>query len=218
MKRRKFLYMISYSFFTFAAVHSMFCHKKPSPEYFNQTASVKTSKPGEIIEALAIKDGMMIADIGSGGGYFSYQFSERVGSQGLVYAVDISPDYLSYIQEQIQERGIQNINVILSAKDESRLPEKCCDLIFLRNVYHHLPSPTRYLKKIKAKLKTGGMIAIIDHKPADFFSLDFFSFVNLFHHYTDPKQIKLDMNIAGYQKINQFNFLKRQSFQIFKPR
>ncbi len=194
------------------------CHTAPDPKYFNEAALLPASKPDEIVKSLSIKNGMVIADIGSGGGYFAYRFAEQTGSQGIVYAVDINKSYLTYIEEQIQERGIQNIKIVLAENDTSNLPEKCCDLIFLRDVYHHLPSPSDYFKKLKKNLKENGLIAIIDYKPADFFSSDFFTFVNIFGHTTKPETIESDMNLAGYQKVHEFHFLQKQSFQMFKAK
>ena len=210
-----------YSGFFLLVVNILFflsCNMKPTAEGFNQSAASLESKPEKVVEHLFLEDGMIIADIGAGGGYFSEKFSEEVGYNGLVYAVDINKNFLTYIENQTNEKNIQNIKTLLAEEDDSNLPKTCCDVIFLRNVYHHIPSPVDYFRKLKSKLKKNGIVAIIDHKPANLFSLDFFSFVNIFNHYTDPEQILREMNLAGYQKIHIYKFLKKQSFQIFKIR
>ena len=203
------------------ALNSIFfisCYMKPTAEGFNKTAAASKSKPDKVIQSLHINEGMFIADIGAGGGYFAERFSYSVGANGLVYAVDINKSFLTYIEDQLNKKNIQNIQTILAKTDESNLPDSCCDIIFLRNVYHHINSPIDYFRKLKSKLKKYGVVAIIDYKPASFFSLHFFTFANIFNHNTDPETILKEMNLAGYQKIQKFRFLKTQSFQVFKNR
>ena len=185
---------------------------KPTAEYFNKTASSRESMPNELITALEIKSEGSIADIGAGGGYFTIRFSEKV-HQGIVYAVDVNPDFLKYIERTIKKKNIKNVKVLQSSSSDSMLPDACCDLIFLRNVFHHLPSQVSYFKRLKSKLKKDGRIAIVENKKHGFLS-----FIGLFKHYTQPERIQKKMNLAGYQRIKKHTFLKKQSFQVFQIR
>ena len=107
---------------------------------FNKKASDPKNKPDQIIEAIALRPGQNIADIGSGGGYFSLRFAGIVGEEGRVYAVDTKPELLEYVKSNAKEKGLDNIIPTLVSGDELDLPEKSLDLIFMRNVTHHIPN------------------------------------------------------------------------------
>ena len=171
------------------------------------------SKPTEIIKHLDIKKANIVADIGAGGGYFTYQFSKKVGEDGKVYAVDIKPEYLDYIDYESEKKGLYNIVTVLATENKISLPKKRIDLIFLRNVIHHLPEPSEYFKKIVKFLKSDGKIVIIEHKKSN--SLNF---TNIFGHHT-PENVIIDtLDKCGYSVSQKFDFLPRQSFIIFKKK
>ena len=130
---------------------------------FNKKASDPKNKPDKIIEAIALRPGQSIADIGSGGGYFSLRFAGIVGKEGRVYAVDTKPEFLEYIKNSAGEKGLDNIIPTLASGDLD-LPEKSLDLIFMRNVTHHIPNRVEYFKNLKRFLKPDGKIAIIEYK------------------------------------------------------
>ncbi len=193
-------------------VGCFFCDSM-TPESLNKRASLPENKAEKILEVLSISKGDTIADIGSGGGYFSFRFAERVGRKGSVYAVDVNEKFLSHIKQNILQKNINNIRLIKAKQRESGLPEKCCELIFLRNVYHHLPSPIGYMQLLKKKLKKNGVIIIIENKEPRLFR-----FLSFWKNYTKSKKILQNMNQAGFQRINDYSFIKKQSFQVFKLR
>lgn len=131
----------------------------------NREASLPKNRAGEIIESLQIREGMTIADIGSGGGYFTLEFSGRGGGTGRVYAVDNKPRNLDFVSQGAQRAGLHNIVFILSAGDEVKSPDEGLDLILARNVFHHLPEPAKYFQHLKRFLKPRGKVAVIDHRP-----------------------------------------------------
>jgi cyclopropane fatty-acyl-phospholipid synthase-like methyltransferase len=107
--------------------------KNIKAQMFNEKASDPRNKPDEIIEAIGLKSGQTIADIGSGGGYFSLRFAEIIGEAGKVYAVDTNPEFLQFIRDCAKEKGLNNI-ITLLIEDKLILPEKSLDLVFMRNV------------------------------------------------------------------------------------
>jgi len=179
-------------------------------EMFNRKASDPKNKPDEILEALALQQGQNVADIGAGGGYFSLRFAEAVGKDGQMFAVDTNPKFLEFIKDNAKKKGLDNVETVLTAEDNPTLPEKSIDLIFMRNVCHHLPNRAEYFKKSKDALKPEGRIAIIEYRAGGRFS-----FHRKFGHYV-PKEIIIDeMKEAGYQLENDLDFLPEQSFTIF---
>ena len=177
---------------------------------FNKKASDPKNKPDKILETLALHPGQNIADIRAGGGYFSLRFADAVGREGKVYAVDTDPEFLEFIRNGAREKGPDNIETILAAGDKLNLPERILDLIFMRNVCHHLPNREEYFRKLKVLLKPGGRVAVIEYKPGGIFS-----FHSIFRHYVKQEVIVEEMKKAGYLMNEKFDFLPEQSFTIF---
>ena len=175
----------------------------------NREASFARSKHEEILERLDIREGQSIADIGSGGGYFTLAFARKAGETGRVYAVDIKKKYLEFIRRRSEQAGLQNIIFVLAGKGEMNLPEADLDLVFARNVFHHLPEPVNYFVNLKKYLKRGGKAAIIEHKKKGF------GFVSLFGHHTSRDTIVREMEKAGYVQAGSFDMLPDQTFTLF---
>ena len=176
----------------------------------NKKAAKPEFKSAEIIKSLKIHENDKIADIGCGGGYFTFKFSATVGKNGKVCAVDMEPECLTYVETKAQENGINNIKTIL-VKDGSLELEGGLNLIFLRNVFHHIEDPVKYFKHLKQFLAPDGKIVIIDYRKTKKIN-----FVNLFGHYTLEGEILNVMEESGYDISEKFDFLPSQSFIIFK--
>jgi ubiquinone/menaquinone biosynthesis C-methylase UbiE len=180
-------------------------------EMFNRKASNLKNKPDKILEALALQQGQKIADIGAGGGYFSLRFAEAVGKDGRVFAVDTDPKFLEFIKNSAKEKGLDIVETVLIVADNPTLPEKSMDLIFMRNVTHHLSDRVEYFKRLKGALKPDGRIAIIEYRSSG----ERFSFHRKFGHYVHKETIMAEMKEAGYKLEKDLDFLPEQSFMIF---
>jgi len=176
---------------------------------FNREAANPRNKPEEILKYLGLKVGQKVADIGAGGGYFSLRLAEIVGQTGKVYAVDVDPGELEFINRMAQEKSLDNIKVLLTKKMELSLPEKV-DLMFLRNVYHHLKNRVRYFTNLKQFLESDGRIAIVEHERGRRFNLS-----RIFEHRVTQAIIIGEMEEAGYNASEKLGFLSDQSFTIF---
>ena len=179
-------------------------------EMFNRKASNPKNKPSQILETLALQQGQKVADIGAGGGYFSLRFAEAVGRKGQVFAVDTNPEFLEFIRDSAKEKGLDNVETVLVTEDNLTLPERSLDLVFMRNVCHHLPNRVEYFRKLRRLLKPEGRIAIIEYR-----SSGHFSFRKMFGHYVPQEIIIKEMNEAGYRLKEDLDFLPEQSFTIF---
>lgn len=160
----------------------------------------------KILKSLQIKQGDFIADIGSGGGYYSFLFAELVAPEGKVYAIDTDKALLDCLDKKIKKQQINNI-ATLDGKSICNLPQKSCDMIFLRNVFHHISNPTLYFQNLKESMKPGGIIAIIEWSPNSMMRNK---------HCTDEKVVIKVLQDAGYKQMESYEFLKGQSFNIFK--
>ncbi len=164
-------------------------------------------KPHEVIQALALKPDAVIADIGSGTGYFAVRFAHMT-PKGRVYGVDIEPDMVKYLAERAKREGLKNLVSLAGAADDPRLPEKV-DLIFMADVFHHLRDRDSYLHRLAASLKPDGRIAIID------FRMDSEDGPPKSARST-PEAIKAELNRAGYTLVQEHTFLPKQYFLVFQ--
>jgi ubiquinone/menaquinone biosynthesis C-methylase UbiE len=165
-------------------------------------------KPHEVITALGLKPGDVIADIGAGSGYFSFRFAHHVGP-GRVYAVDISPDMILHMNRRSRDTGITNVTTVLAPPDDPLLPNSSLDLVFICDTWHHVEKQDQYLAKLKKMLKPGGQLVMIDFQKRDL-----------------PVGPPLGMKIAredlvrqleeaGFQLLKEHTFLPYQYFLVF---
>jgi ubiquinone/menaquinone biosynthesis C-methylase UbiE len=179
----------------------------------NHEARGKQSKPDLIIQSLSLKSGDRVADIGAGGGYFAMEFAGKVGSEGKVFAVENDRALLKELERILKTRGIENVEAVHTKGGVPNLPHENLDLLFFRDVYHHLDNRLTYFTELKQLLKPSGRVAIIDYLPAT----SIFQCIQIFGHHMPPHTIEQEMGIAGYAKRADFDFLPRQSFMIFAP-
>lgn len=171
-------------------------------------------KPAQVIEALRLKPGMAVADIGSGSGYFTRRFAEAVAQTGKVYAVDVEPEMLESAKQSVERmRAAFNAEFILAEPDNPKLPVESVDLIFVCNTVHHLEHRGNYFAGLRSALKPGGRIAIVDFYPDERSGNLGFSKRHLV-----PRETVLDdMAKAGYRLIKEHDFLPKQYFLEFAP-
>jgi arsenite methyltransferase len=162
--------------------------------------------PDEVIQALQIRPGEDVADLGSGGGYFTFRLADAVGPNGKVYAVDIDKWMLDDLSSRASKDGYTSVVTVLAMRDDPRLPQDGIDLIFTCNTYHHLTDRTDYFRHAKRYLRPDGRIAVIDFNGTG---------VTFGHHWTKKSVIESEMDAAGYKLEKDLSFLEYQSFLIF---
>ena len=165
-------------------------------------------KPHEVIQVLKLKPNAVIADIGSGTGYFSARFAHMV-PQGKVYGVDTEPDMVKYLAERAKREGLGNIVPVTGAPNDPRLPEKA-DLIIFVDVFHHVEGRGNYFRKLRDSLRSEGRIAIIDFRMDSPVGPPKSGRI-------PPEQVKAEMQQAGYTLVQEHGFLPNQYFLVFQP-
>lgn len=116
-----------------------------------------------IAAAVGLKDGARIADIGAGTGIYSLLFSEKVGAEGAVFAVDIEPRFLKLINQRAEDDGRNNIVSVLGRPDSITLPPASVDAVFICDTYHYFENPSAIMSTVRAALKPGGALYIVDY-------------------------------------------------------
>ncbi len=165
-------------------------------------------QPEKVIAALKLRPGDQVADLGAGGGYFTFKLAQAVGPAGKVYAVDIDREMTDLIAQRAQKESLQNVEPVVAQADNPLLPKTGVDLILTVNTYHHIDERIAYFKNLQKNLRPGGRIAVIDFDRRAWFE-------GLLRHYTPTEFIKREMEQAGYMLQQELDFLDRQSFLIF---
>lgn len=176
--------------------------------YMNDPARDEWQQPKAVVEALKIAPGSRVADLGAGGGYFTWYLADAVGPQGKVYAADIEEVGLRMVREEAGRRGLHQVETVRSTATDAKLLEPV-ELIFLCNTYHHLRDRPAYFRALAGSLTPAGRIAIIDYKPS--------GLPWLFGHATSEETVRTEMESAGYHLVEAPDFLPKQHFLIFRP-
>jgi len=116
----------------------------------------------QVMDVLAIAPGKTVADIGAGSGWFTVRAAKRVTSTGTVYAVDINPESVEYINRRAKKEQLQNVKAVLSKPDDPELPAGSIDSVLLLKTYHEVANPVALLRNLRGSLKTGARVGIID--------------------------------------------------------
>ena len=124
-------------------------------------------EPSRAIEALDLRTGMTVADIGAGSGYYTVRMARKVGAEGRVYATDIQLGMLSLIQRRAKQEMLQNIVPVLGAIDDPKLPSGSLDLALMVDVYHELSSPQAFVRRLREALKPEGRLVLIEFRQED---------------------------------------------------
>ena len=119
-----------------------------------------------LLKNLAVKPGMVIADIGAGSGYHSALLSKMVGS-GKVFAVDVEPEMIAYLNERINQEKLSRIVPVLSTEQRLSLPENTIDMMLLVDVYHEFSYPYEMALSMLAALKPGGKLVLVEFRSED---------------------------------------------------
>jgi SAM-dependent methyltransferase len=156
-----------------------------------------------VMDILGIAPGKSVADIGAGSGWFTVRAARRVGGSGTVYAVDINPEATRYISERAQKEQLQNVKAILSTPDNPLLPAGSVDAVLLLKAYHEVAQPVVLLRNLRAALRPGAKVGVIDRNGNDE------------NHGVGRDVVIREAQEAGYKLFEQYDFVKGDKMDYF---
>jgi len=165
-----------------------------------------------IVDALEIKPGMTVADIGAGTGVLSLLFAEKVGVGGTAIAQDIAPEFLRGIEERARKAGLSQVRTLLGMEKDARLSAGSVDLIFTSDTYHHFEYPLAMLASLHAALKPGGRLIVIDYEKIPGRSNSWV----MNHVRANRETVIAEVTAAGFLLDRTHDFLRENYFLEFK--
>jgi ubiquinone/menaquinone biosynthesis C-methylase UbiE len=156
-----------------------------------------------VMDILGITAGKTVADIGAGSGWFTVRAARRVGSDGMVYAVDINPEAIHYIDERAKKEGLHNVKAILSSPDDPQLPASATDSVLILKTYHEIAQPVVLMRNLRRGLRPGAKVGIIDRNG------------NGENHGVGREVVIQEAAQAGYRLLEKYDFVKADNMDYF---
>jgi ubiquinone/menaquinone biosynthesis C-methylase UbiE len=167
-------------------------------------------RPDQALEAIGIRKGSTVADIGAGVGYFTWRLAERVGPDGIVYGEDIQQRMLDQLLKNMDARRLTNVKPVLGTIDDPKLPKNSLDLVLLVDVYHEFSEPEKMLDRIREALKPGGRIVFLEYRAED-------PKVPIRpEHEMTVSQVRAEVEPEGYRFDKAIEVLPQQHIIVFK--
>jgi predicted methyltransferase len=170
--------------------------------------------PEQVIAALDLKPGDRVAEIGAGGGYWLPWLAAAVGSEGRVYAVEVDDELVAKLSERVARDDLANVFVIRGQFADPKLPDGEIDVALTSNTYHHIEDRAAYFRRLQNDLSPDGRVAHVDERHDVPLPI---RWLQTSGHWTEPASMRAEMTEAGYRKVEAFDFLPMQSFQVFVP-
>jgi ubiquinone/menaquinone biosynthesis C-methylase UbiE len=184
-------------------------HRKTSDPYtgdlsiFESPGREKRLQIDRVMDILSITAGKTVADIGAGSGWFTVRAARRVGESGTVYAEDINPEAIHYIEARAPKEHLSNVKTILGKADDPLLPASSVDAVLLLKTYHEVAEPVALLRKLRTSLRSGAKIGIIDRNG------------NGEDHGVGRDVVLSEAAQAGYRLLKQYDFVKGDKMDYF---
>jgi ubiquinone/menaquinone biosynthesis C-methylase UbiE len=156
----------------------------------------------QIMDAIGIREGMSVGEVGAGGGRVCVRVARRVGPTGRVYANDITASALEYMRNRVKREKIMNMEVVEGTLTDPRFPERSLDVVFLTNTYRHLEKPTEILKNIARSLNPEGKLGIVESKR--------------YARNPQSNEIIINAELAGFELIKLDKSLPRDDIYVFR--
>jgi ubiquinone/menaquinone biosynthesis C-methylase UbiE len=179
---------------------------------FDDPARDDWQKPAELVAALGLRRGMVVADLGAGTGYFSRYLARAVGPEGAVLAVDVEPKMVEALRDRADREHTPNVVPVLASVDNPRLPPRGVDVVLIVDTFHHLDDRVTYFRRLRHVLHRGGRVAVVDWQRREL------PVGPPLEHKLAREQVVEEMVSAGYELASEPEILPYQYVLVFRPR
>ena len=200
---KNILFIIALIVVSFAKINAQNTNEVLKPENNNEARLNGLQPPDIVMNAIGVKQGMYIAEIGAGHGRYVVQLAVKVGKKGKIYAEDINKSSINHLKERCKKGNLKNVETIIGKTDDPKLPKGELDLIFVISSYHHFDDPTTLMKNARKALKPNGRVAICEWTTPSG---------------VKPKLLESQMRNAGYilEKIDKVLDKNNMHIYLFK--
>jgi cyclopropane fatty-acyl-phospholipid synthase-like methyltransferase len=136
-------------------------------DWLDRPEREQTEQPDKVLDMIGIQPGMTVADVGAGTGYFTTRIAKRVGPKGEVIATELQAEMLRILDRKVSEAGLTNVRLKRATEHQANLPERCCDVVLLVDVYHELTDPAGVMAGVRRALKETGRLVLVEYKGED---------------------------------------------------
>ena len=177
-------------------------------EHFEREGREVSDRRDEILAALGLRVSMVVADVGAGTGLFTLAMAERVGAKGKVYAVDVQAYFLDHVGQKARKAKLDNVVLVRAKQDSAELPEGSVDLVLMVDSYHHVEQPAAYLASLKAALRPGGRLVVVDYIAIEGQSEAW----RLEHVRASPPEFRAEIEGAGFRFVRAHEGVLEKNF------
>jgi ubiquinone/menaquinone biosynthesis C-methylase UbiE len=182
-------------------------------DWLERDGRAELEKPELVLQAMELREGMNVAEIGAGTGFFSRRIGKMVGPTGKVYAEDIQPQMIELLKQYTAKEGLENVITVLGTETDPKLPARGIDRILLVDVYHEFQQPEPMLARIRDSLAPGGTVALVEYRLEG----ETAAHINIKHRMS-VEQVLSEWNAAGFELVNRLETLPAQHIFIFSAR
>ncbi|MYI76099.1 MAG: methyltransferase domain-containing protein, partial [Acidobacteria bacterium] len=180
-------------------------------DWLERGERITEEQPERVLDAMGLRPGDVVADVGCGSGYYARRIARRVQPGGTVYCEDIQPEMLDIMRERAAAEGVTGIEAVLGAPDDPRLPAGAVDWIIITDVYHEMSEPEAMLAGIRRALAPGGRVALLEYRAEDGTGDHI-----LADHAMSVRQVLLEWRAAGFELAALHGFLPSQHLFFFR--
>jgi predicted methyltransferase len=180
-------------------------------DWLERPQRVQEERPAEVLRVMALEAGDVVVDLGAGSGYFTRRMAPLVAPTGTVYAVDVQPEMLEILRENIEEAGLTGVVPVLGTDVDPGLPEGGVDWILLVDVYHEFSQPVPMLEAMRRALKPTGRVALVEYRVEDGSAQQIRA-----EHRMSVLQVLLEWEAAGFELAELHEFLPSQHLFILR--
>jgi predicted methyltransferase len=179
-------------------------------DWLERSERESEESPDAALDALNLKPGMVVADVGAGIGYMSFKMAKQVGPAGKVYAEDVQPEMLRRLRQDQDKAKISNVETVLGTETDPKLPAAKIDVVLLVDVYHEFSQPQRMLQGIRQALKPSGRLVLLEYRKEDP------TIPIRPEHKMSVQEVKTELEAEGFRLDQVIETLPRQHILILK--